>query len=119
VLPDVETKGAILFLREGLAAGATWNSADFNVTVSGQPVKIRYVFTVASTTGTATLNGRTYNNVYVVNMKSQFAQGAGAFVDDGLNWVFQYARDVGMITQRGTYQGQTVWDMNIKNYRIF
>jgi hypothetical protein len=52
-------------------------------------------------------------------MKSQFAQGAGAFVDDGLTWVFQYARDVGMIAATGSFQGQLLGSLNIKNYRIF
>lgn len=115
---DNVVRGDILFLKEGTTTGATWNSAEFSGTFSGQAVKLRYVFNVINANATVTVNGKTFTNVYQVSYKSQLSAMGSPFTDDGLVWTVYYAKGVGMIYTKGT-AGTDTFEINIRNFKIF
>ena len=116
---DTQTEGDILFLKENLTTGATWNSTEWSGTDSGTAKKLRYVFNCTDANATVTVNGKTFPNVYKITMKSQTAPGGtSTWTDEGLTWEFHYARDVGLVWFRGTYQA-FVFTWPIRNYRVF
>jgi hypothetical protein len=115
---DQQVDGDILFLKEGLTTGATWNSAEWTGTDSLGSVKLRYVFNCTDANATVTHNGKQFTNVYKVSMKSQISRGGGAFVDEGLVWQFQYARGVGLVWFQGSL-GNVTLTWPIRNYAVF
>lgn len=115
---DQQVDGDILFLKEGLTTGATWNSAEWSGTEGGAAVKLRYVFTCTDANATVTRGGKTFPNTYKVMMKSQTQQGAGAFTDEGLVWEFEYARGVGLVFFKLSLGTDSV-SFPIRNYAVF
>ena len=112
--------GDILFLKEGLTTNATWNSAEWSGTDStGATYKLRYVFNCTDANATVTYNGKTFPNTYKVTMKSQTAPGTSTtWTDEGLTWEFHYARGVGLVWFKGSYNNFTfTWP--IRNYVVF
>jgi hypothetical protein len=112
--------GDILILKEGLATNDTWNSSIWSGTDStGATYKLRYVFTCTDANATVTYNGKTFNNVYKVTMKSQTAPGTSTtWTDEGLTWEYHYAQGVGLVWFKGTYNNFTfTWP--IRNYAVF
>ena len=100
--------GEILFLKEGLNTGDTWNSVEFSGKEGGVDKKLRYNFTCTDNNATVTVNGKNFTNVYKITWKPQVAAGAGAFVDEGLIWESWYARGVGLIYTKVSAGPQSV-----------
>jgi hypothetical protein len=115
---DNNVEGDILFLKEGLSTGDTWNSAEFTGTVGGVSTKLRYVYTCTAANATATLNGHTFNNVYKITFRPQTATGTGSFTDVGTVWEVWYANNVGMVYVKTTL-GAASEESTIRHYRVF
>jgi hypothetical protein len=115
---DNNVVGDILFLKEGLANGTTWTSAEFTGTISSIAAKIRYQFTTADANATVTLGGKTFTEVYKINFKPQISLAGAAYVDDAVSWQAFYAKGVGLIYLKGT-AGTGVYEIQIKNYQVF
>jgi hypothetical protein len=115
---DNDVVGDILFLKEGLATGTTWNSAEFTGTIGGIAAKLRYQFTTVDANATVTLGGKSFTEVYKINFKPQISLGGTAYVDDAITWQAFYAKGVGLIYLKGT-AGAGVYEIQIKNYQVF
>jgi hypothetical protein len=94
---DTEKKGELLFLKEGLQSDDTWYSSTFSGTIGGQAMHLRYKFTCTAANVTATVNGRTFNNVYKLSFKPQIGPTPSSFTDEGVTFEVYYAKGVGMI----------------------
>jgi hypothetical protein len=90
------TPSEMLFLKETLTTGATWNN-DFTGTASGIPVVIRIKFTCDNAAATATYNGNSFTNVYKVSAMVQLNVAGTGFQDQGDPITFYYAKGVGVI----------------------
>lgn len=102
----------VLFMKNTLATGNTWNS-DFNATLSGFPVVVRFKFTCVNANATVTANGKTFNNVYQVQMIPQVG-AAGSFQDLDTPQNFYYAKGIGQIKvsdQTGDMQVIRYWQV--------
>ena len=115
---DNVQRADIPILKENLTNGATWTSAEYSGQDNGVATKIKYLFTCVDANGTATINGKSYTNVYKIRFKSQTAVGTGPFVDEGLVWDAWYANNVGLIYMNGTY-GTDTYSMSLRNYQVF
>jgi hypothetical protein len=115
---DGDPEGAILFLKEGLANGTTWNSAEFSGTVSGVPTKVRYKLTCTDANATVTVNGKTFNNVVKISMVSQTSINGAAYQDDGLVCEFAFARNIGQIDFKAILGGNVVYEEPIRFWRV-
>ncbi|MGZ8537349.1 MAG: hypothetical protein ACXWV9_03750 [Flavisolibacter sp.] len=113
-----QVDGDILFLKEGLTNGATWNSAEWSGTDSLGAVKLRYTFLCTNANVTVTHGGKTFPNTYKVTMKSQTQRGAGAWTDEGLIWEFDYAQGVGLVWFKLSLGVQSI-SFPIRNYAVF
>jgi len=90
-----------IFLKDNVAAGATWMSGNVNGAVNGVPVSVRLIFTIAQKDVTVTVNGTAYTNVIVVTEKYDADFGTGWFdITDQIGYYKSYyARDIGLIKQ--------------------
>lgn len=86
----------ILFLKETLTTGATWNS-DHAGSLSGVPVVLRFKFTVVNSNATLTVGTNNFTNVYQIRMTVELGVG-GTFQDAGADPVTSYyARGIGQV----------------------
>lgn len=96
----------VLFLKNSLTTGATWNS-DFNATLSGFPVTIRFKSTCVNANTTVTANGVTYTNVYQISSVIQVG-AAGTFTDLFSLPDSYYAKGVGLVQASDLFLGDQV-----------
>jgi hypothetical protein len=115
---DGDVAGDILFLKEGLANGTTWTSAEFSGTINSIAAKLRYQFTAVDANATVTLGGKAFTEVYKINFKPQISLAGTAYTDDAVSWEAFYAKGVGLIYLKGT-AGAGVYEIQIKNYQVF
>jgi hypothetical protein len=101
----------VLFLKNSLTTGATWNS-DFNASFSGVPVTVRFKFTCANASASVTANGNTFSNVYQVTLVIQL--GVGGSFQDLSTQDFYYAKGVGLIKISDPVNGDQV----IRNWQV-
>lgn len=90
-----------IFLKDNVAAGATWMSGNVDGAVSGVAVSVRIVFTIDQKDVAVTVNGTNYTNVIVVTEKYEADFGTGFFdLTDQIGYYKSYyARDIGLIKQ--------------------
>jgi len=112
---EEEQKGEILFLKENLAAGDTWQSADFTGTSEGNEITMHYIFTCNAVNTTAVVNSKTYTGVTKISFTTM-AGIQGVFGDTGAHITMYFAKGIGLIYQEAMeYDGATLF---IKNYDV-
>jgi hypothetical protein len=115
---DSPQAGDILFLKEGLQINDTWSSNEYSGVALSQNVKLKYTYTCADNNATKVVNGKTFNNVYVINFKAQVSVAGAPYIDDGIVWTVYYAQNIGLIDESATYSGNT-YELQIKNWLVF
>lgn len=85
----------VLFLKETLATGQTWNS-DHTATYMGNPFTLRFKFTCINANVSTTVNTHSFTNVYHIRMQPQ-AGALGTFTDADDPTDFYYAKGIGLI----------------------
>lgn len=85
----------VLFLKNSLSNGATWNT-DFMITFNSAPTTLRFKYTCVEANATVTVAGKTFTNVYRVKFNFQIQSPAG-FVDAGSAIEYYYARGIGLV----------------------
>lgn len=114
---DTNITDSILFLQEGLTTGAAWSSPVYTGTDSGAIKKVRYDFTCTNANATVSLNSKTYTNVYQVVLKVMVDEGTGFAAD--ITWTNYYAQGIGWIYTKYDDGAGSVYELPIKNYRVF
>jgi hypothetical protein len=119
-----------IFLKDNLAATATWESGTIDGTITDSsgvfPVSIRIAFTIEQKDIAVTIGGTNYVNTIVVIEKYQ--------VFDGANWVdatpvtgyfkSYYARNIGLIKQAYYYQDgnanpPVIYEQDIRRHQVY
>jgi hypothetical protein len=120
VIPfDSAVHGDILFLKEGMNTGDTWNSSEFSGKVNGTPAKLRYTFNCTSANATATVNGQTVNGAYTVVFKPQASMGTADYSDEGVTYTALFVKGIGLVDLKiETAQG-LVGDKKIRSWQVF
>lgn len=95
-----------IFLKDNVAAGATWQSGNVTGAVGGIPLSVRIVFTMDQKDVPVTVNGTGYTNVIVVSEKYEADFGTGFFdITDQVGYYKSYyARGIGLIKQVYYYE---------------
>lgn len=105
----------VLFLKNSLTTGATWNT-DFPVTVSSIPVPVilRFKYTCINANAAMTVNGKNFTNVYRVELLLQANIGGAGFQDVSDPLEYNYARGIGLIrlTDQTDFQDIRNWMVN-------
>lgn len=119
---DNEQKGDILFLKEALQNGDTWSSAEYSGTITNQGtsqnITLKYTYTCSDNNATKVVNGKTFNNVYVINFKPQVSVAGAPYIDIGLVWTAYYAQNIGLIYEEYNYNN-TTGGFQIKSWQVF
>ena len=115
VVFDVPQFGEILFLKENLSAGDTWQSADFTGASNGANVTLRYEFTCTGVDETVPLNGKTYSGVTKIEFKAVTVEN-GTPTDASPVFTLYFAKGIGLVYQSA--QGLDEFTLYIKNYSI-
>lgn len=113
----------INFLKQTLTTGQTWETVEYSGTElnSGFPLKLKYVFTCTNSNATATLNGKSYTNVYKITWKPQIKlNNAPAYGDELVSFETWYAKGVGLIYWKSTDLSGTdpAAELTIRNYTV-
>ncbi len=115
-----------IFLKDNVAAGATWMSGNVNGDVGGLPVTVRIVFTIEQKDVGVTVNGTAYTNVIVVREKYEGNFGTGFFdLTDQIGYFKSYyARDIGLIKQDyyqedGNANPPIFYEQDIRRHQVF
>ena len=106
----------VRFLQNALTVGATWNSDVTNVTLGGTPgLTLRFAFTRVADNGSLTVNGKTYTNIYKIQLQLKAGTGT-TFQSVGTPYYYYYAKGVGLIwVEDGTgapVQALRYWQVN-------
>lgn len=116
---DNPQKVEILFLKENATAGMTWNSAEYTGAIVNMPVKIRYAFTCTVANTTATVNGKSFAGVYKIAMKPQYNNTGGTtFTNTGETIEFWYAKGIGFIYAKDSFNGNSTAELRIRNWKV-
>ena len=100
----------VLFLKNSLTNGATWNS-DFSTTVSGMAATLRFKFSCINNSASITANGKNFSNVYHIRMEIQIG-ALGTFAPIASPTDFYYAKGIGQIKvsdQGGDFEVIRYW----------
>jgi hypothetical protein len=111
-------EGDILFLKENLTTGATWNSTEWSGTENGVAKKLRYSFTCTDANASFTVGGKSFTNVYKITFKPQVSTSGGAFTDEALTWTAYYAKGIGLIYLKGTVPTFGDYIVSIRNWQV-
>ncbi|GAA4317807.1 hypothetical protein GCM10023184_01640 [Flaviaesturariibacter amylovorans] len=90
------------FLKESLTTGATWVSSTVNGTSSGLPTALRLTFKCTNNNATVTVNGRTFNNVYVIENNFELSVMGAPFFAPFPATITYFAKNVGLIKDVST-----------------
>ncbi|HEY0433701.1 MAG TPA: hypothetical protein VGC95_07510, partial [Chitinophagaceae bacterium] len=116
---DALVPADINFLKEGLTLNQTWNSAEFDGTVSGVATKIQYSFTCIEANTTASVNGTTFTNVYKVSWRPNVSTNGGAYQPDPVvSYESWYAQGIGLIYLKLDNNG-AISELNIRHWLVF
>jgi hypothetical protein len=96
----------VLFLKNTLSTGNTWN-ADFNATFGGLPIVVRFKFTCTNSNASITANGVGFSNVYQISTVIQLGM-AGNFTDFSTTQNMYYAKGIGLIKDSDPVNGDQV-----------
>jgi hypothetical protein len=116
---DQQQWGDVLFLKEGLSTGDTWTSAEFSGTEGGQPAKVQYQFQCVSATASLNANGTSYSNLYQIKCTPVTSINGGAYANAGEEIDFYYGAGIGLIYEKGSFNGTTQFERSLLHYRLF
>jgi hypothetical protein len=113
----------IVFLKQNLATNQSWETEVYTGTELNlnQPLQIKYVFTCADANATATINGKSYTNVYKINWKPQVkVNNAPNWSDEAITYETWYAKGVGLIYWKfnSLKVPGVFFELNLRNYRV-
>lgn len=103
----------VLFFKDVLTTGEVFNS-DHQATLQTQPITIRFKSTVMDANASITVNGKSFTNVYKIELSIQAGQG-GNFQDISLMpLTYYYAKDIGLIKITDGTDSQDIryWNIN-------
>ena len=113
--------GEIEILKPGIATGDAWVSAVYSgpATISNQVIIFRYLFTCKDANAVVQLNGKTFTNVYKINMQPQLRSAVSyPFANTSDQVDIYYAKGVGIIYIRKIAGGYAFQELTIRNWLV-
>ena len=114
-----KTYDDLLFLREGISKGNSWESPEYSDTASfGQLIGLKYIYRCLDGNATIVITGHAFSNVYIVEMKPQIKGAANIFDDTGEVYTYYYAKGVGLIYFKKMNMNFTLNEWQIKDWQV-
>ena len=109
----------IPFLKEGFLTGAVWESPEYIDTASaGDVIALKYDFTCLNNNAGVTINGKAFTNVYKITMLPSVKLAGSNYVYTNEEYLFYYAKGIGMIYLKKTLGGYIQSELQIRNWLI-
>jgi len=97
------------FLQEGLINNSNWVTPNYSgMATFGQTILIRYLFTCTNSNASVTVNGKSFTQVYQIQMKVQIASVGGNWGPTGEVYDLYYGNNIGLIYLKETVTGGIV-----------
>jgi hypothetical protein len=111
------------FMQENLSSGASWVSQEFSgIGYAGQNVHVRYNFFCLNANATVVVNQKAFSNVYIIELKPQTRSDSTAFSFTGEDFIFYYAKGVGLVYEKEIKTGAgtfTFIEWALRNWQVY
>jgi len=112
----------VMFLRQNIVGGSSWQSVIFDVTIppNNDTARIQYDFSQLRLANYLTLRGDRFNDVIRVNCTAKVKlPGASGFIPNTVMEAY-YSKGVGLIEFKKKASSQTSWELEetLRNYKI-
>ncbi len=111
-----ETPKDIIFLKDNVPGGSTWESPVVNSTFQGTSVKYKRRFTITGKDVSLTIRGKLYNNVITVKEDFMLEVLAGTGYSVVETSIISYAKGIGMVQFRNDFYQLGI---DIKRFQVF
>lgn len=110
----------IPFLKESLSTGNVWESPEYIDTASdGNVITLKYNFTCLDANAAITINGKAFANVYKIKMLPLIKSGGNNYAYTNEDYIFYYAKGIGMIYLKKTLAGFIQNELQIRNWLVY
>lgn len=109
----------ILFLKENLTTGDSWQSPEYTGTATfGQVLTIQYNYSCQNANAGVVINGNAFANVYKIKMMPQIKSINNPYGSTGEIYTYYYAKGIGIIYLKETRDGFTLFELQIRNWLV-
>ena len=112
--------GEIPFLKENLVTGDSWKTVEFAGAIfSGQMIFLEYRFFCIDANAAVILNGNAFIDVYKIRVFPVIRSEFAPFSSTGETIDIYYAKGVGVIYLKGTRNGFSTRELQIKHWMVY
>jgi hypothetical protein len=109
----------ILFLKEGLKKGDTWQTKEFSDTADfGQVIVLQYRFACVASDISAVVGAKAFSHVYEIEMQTWLRTPIGPYGQANEKYTWYYAKGVGLIYYKKLSVGFTYGEWRINNWQV-
>jgi len=109
----------ILFLKENLSTGDTWETKEFTDTADfGQVLVLQYRFACVASNTSVVVGTNAFSHVYEVEMVPWLRTVNGPYGQANEKYKWYYAKGVGLIYRKTLSVGFNYGEQNIKNWHV-
>ena len=110
----------ILFLKENLSKGDTWETKEFSDTADfGQVIVLQYRFACIASDVSVVVGSNAFSHVYEIEMRPWLRTPTGPYGQANEKYTWYYAKGVGLIYYKKLSVGFTYGEWQINNWRVF
>ena len=109
----------ILFLKENLSKGDTWETKEFTDTADfGQVIVLQYRFACTASDVSAVVGTNAFSHVYKIEMQPWLKTLSGPYGQANEKYTWYYAKGIGLIYYKKLNVGFTSGEWQIKNWLV-
>jgi hypothetical protein len=109
----------ILFLKENLSKGDTWETEEFTDTADyGQVLVLQYRFACTASDISVVVGSNAFSHVYQIEMVPWLRTVNGPYGQANEKYLWYYAKGVGLIDDKTSSVGSTNGERQIKNWQV-
>ena len=110
----------IPFLKENIFTSDTWQSPEYIDTSSnGDVIYLKYEFTCLNGNAAIAINDKAFINVYEIKMLPLVKIAGGDYAYTSEEYLFYYAKGVGVIYLKKTLSGFIQKEIQIRNWEVY
>ncbi len=109
----------LVFLNEVITTGASWESDEIKDVASfGQIIFLKYYYECTQAKAVVTINGKTFANVYKINMQPEIRSEYAGYGATGEFYTFYYAKGIGLIYFKAGDLDYIDTEMQIRRWQV-
>ena len=109
----------IVFLKENLSKGDTWETKEFTDTADfGQVIILQYRFACVASDVSVVVGTNAFSHVYEIEMQTWLRSLSGPYGQANEKYTWYYAKGIGLIYYKKLSVGFTSGEWQIKNWQV-